>query len=90
MYQNGGERHALLGLIPIEQLPLFNSLSQAQRGQLQGDIHMFNGQLRELVNEMNAQGKHAYFVDLHKAYLDLYGDVKQPSMDCSGQSDCKE
>ncbi|KAI8887770.1 carbohydrate esterase family 16 protein [Backusella circina FSU 941] len=92
IYHHGEAYHAILGLIPIEQLPLFNSLTSLQRRELQGYVDMFNNQLRQSVTEFNAvtHGLHTYFIDLHKAYLDLYGDVPPPSEDCHGQSNCKD
>jgi hypothetical protein len=85
----------LMGLIPLETLPMYHNVSSETRENLHQLVSEYNAGLRGVMDAFNAQktDAHAIFFDTNALFRHMYSskEIEENAIsDCNKRTDCQE
>jgi hypothetical protein len=81
---------SILGLVPLTEVRLFETLNVTGRSELQSIVNDYNKRVKERVDKFNRDTNQstASFFDIYNTYYKLFSHVDPPIMTCDGKIDC--
>ncbi|KAL9549555.1 hypothetical protein MBANPS3_005161 [Mucor bainieri] len=92
LYDAGAKYIVLLGLIPLDLIPLFHDKSSDTKQALNELVKYYNAALVELLNQLKSEHPdiHASYFDTYRLLETTFSQQESQRIDCGGSIDCGE